>query len=101
MLAFGFDRPAALDEGDRALSQALAGLCAQAIERARLYEVEQGTRSRLQQILDVLPEAVLVVDAAGRFALANAARQVHPLMWGIAPFFVAFYAADWLEANVF
>jgi signal transduction histidine kinase len=72
-LVFGFDHPAMLDEGDRALSQALAGLCAQAIERARLYEAEQGTRSRLQQILDVLPEAVVVVDAAGRFALANAA----------------------------
>jgi signal transduction histidine kinase len=72
-LLFSFDRPAALDEGDRALSQALAGLCAQAIERARLYEVEQGARSRLLQILDVLPEAVLVVDAAGQFALANAA----------------------------
>lgn len=72
-LLFSFDRRAALDEGDLALSQALAGLCAQAIERARLYEVEQGTRSRLQQILDVLPEAVLVVGADGRFALANAA----------------------------
>jgi len=38
---------------------------------------------------------VLVMAATGK------ARQVHPLMWGIAPFFVAFYAADWLEANVF
>jgi adenine/guanine/hypoxanthine permease len=38
---------------------------------------------------------VLVMAAIGK------ARQVHPLMWGIAPFFVAFYAADWLEANVF
>lgn len=72
-LLFSFDRPAALDEADRALSQALAGLCAQAIERARLYEAEQTTSLRLQQILDVLPEAVLVVNAAGRFALANGA----------------------------
>jgi hypothetical protein len=29
------------------------------------------------------------------------ARGVHPLMWAIAPFFVAFFAADWLSANVF
>ena len=29
------------------------------------------------------------------------AKEIHPLMWGIAPFFVAFFAADWLSANVF
>ncbi len=38
---------------------------------------------------------VLVMAASGR------AREVHPLMWAIAPFFVAFFAADWLSANVF
>jgi AGZA family xanthine/uracil permease-like MFS transporter len=38
---------------------------------------------------------VLVMAASGR------ARAVHPLMWAIAPFFVAFFAADWLSANVF
>jgi adenine/guanine/hypoxanthine permease len=38
---------------------------------------------------------VVVMAAIGR------ARDVHPLMWGITPFFVAFFAADWLEANVF
>ena len=34
---------------------------------------------------------VLVMVATGK------ARGVHPLMWAIAPFFVAFFAADWLE----
>jgi AGZA family xanthine/uracil permease-like MFS transporter len=38
---------------------------------------------------------VLVQLAAGR------ARDIHPLMWAIAPFFVAFFASDWLSANVF
>jgi AGZA family xanthine/uracil permease-like MFS transporter len=38
---------------------------------------------------------VLVMVASGR------AKAVHPLMWAIAPFFVAFFAADWLSANVF
>jgi adenine/guanine/hypoxanthine permease len=38
---------------------------------------------------------VIVMAAIGK------ARAVHPLMWGIAPFFVAFFAADWLEVNVF
>src|SRR3954454_22373330 len=38
---------------------------------------------------------VIVQAAAGR------AREIHPLMWAIAPFFVAFFAADLLSANVF
>ena len=38
---------------------------------------------------------VLVMAASGR------ARAIHPLMWAIAPFFVAFFASGWLEANVF
>ena len=38
---------------------------------------------------------VLVMSAARR------TREIHPLMWAIAPFFVAFFAADWLSANVF
>ena len=38
---------------------------------------------------------VLVMAATGK------AREVHPLMWGIAPFFVLFFAADWLSAHVF
>jgi AGZA family xanthine/uracil permease-like MFS transporter len=38
---------------------------------------------------------VVVMAATGK------ARLVHPLMWVIVPFFVAFFAADWLEVNVF
>jgi len=38
---------------------------------------------------------VLVQAAAGR------AREIHPLMWAIAPLFVVFFASDWLSANVF
>jgi AGZA family xanthine/uracil permease-like MFS transporter len=38
---------------------------------------------------------LIVMVASGR------ARGIHPLMWAIAPFFVAFFAADWLSANVF
>jgi AGZA family xanthine/uracil permease-like MFS transporter len=38
---------------------------------------------------------VVVKLALGR------AREVHPLMWGIAPFFVLFFAADWLSEHVF
>jgi adenine/guanine/hypoxanthine permease len=38
---------------------------------------------------------VVVMAALGR------ARAVHPLMWGVALLFVAFFASDWLSANVF
>jgi AGZA family xanthine/uracil permease-like MFS transporter len=38
---------------------------------------------------------VVVMVALGR------AREIHPLMWGIAPFFVLFFAADWLSEHVF
>ena len=38
---------------------------------------------------------VVAMAATGR------AREVHPLMWGLAPLFLVFFAADWLSANVF
>jgi AGZA family xanthine/uracil permease-like MFS transporter len=38
---------------------------------------------------------VAVMIAQGR------AREVHPLMYALVPLFLAFYAADWLSANVF
>ena len=38
---------------------------------------------------------VAVMAGTGR------ARQVHPLMWALVPLFLAFFAADWLSANVF
>ena len=38
---------------------------------------------------------VAVMTALGR------AREVHPLMWALVPLFVAFFASDWLSANVF
>ena len=38
---------------------------------------------------------VAVMVARGR------AREIHPLMWALVPLFLAFYAEDWLSANVF
>jgi AGZA family xanthine/uracil permease-like MFS transporter len=37
----------------------------------------------------------LVMTVRGR------AREVHPLMWALVPLFLAFYADQWLSANVF
>ena len=44
--------------------------------------------------LGVISYVIVMVATGG-------ARRVHPLMWAVAPFFVAFFAADWLSANVF
>jgi AGZA family xanthine/uracil permease-like MFS transporter len=38
---------------------------------------------------------VAIMLALGR------AREIHPLMWVLVPLFLAFYAEDWLAANVF
>jgi AGZA family xanthine/uracil permease-like MFS transporter len=38
---------------------------------------------------------VIVMAASGKV------RAIHPLMWAIVPFFVAFFAADWLSTHVF
>src|SRR5918997_3813441 len=42
-----------------------------------------------------------VIGYAVVMAAIGKAREVHPLMWAIAPFFLLFFAADWLEVNVF
>jgi AGZA family xanthine/uracil permease-like MFS transporter len=38
---------------------------------------------------------VLAMIVSGR------ARDIHPLMWGLVPFFLAFYADKWLQVHVF
>lgn len=55
-LIFGFDRPRRFSEDERNFAMALAGQCAQAIERARLYERERSTAQVLQRSL--LPDAL-------------------------------------------
>ncbi len=46
-------------------------------ERRRLERLAAAERDRLQQVVDVLPGGVLIVDERGRFALANrVAREV-------------------------
>ena len=42
-----------------------------------------------------------VIGYALVMAVRGRAREVHLLMWGLIPLFVAFYAEDWLSANVF
>lgn len=49
VLVFGFAEPRSFVPEDRALFQALAGSCAQALERAFLFEAEQGLRSAAER----------------------------------------------------
>ena len=34
-------------------------------------------------------------------AVRGRVREIHPIMWVLVPLFLAFYAEDWLSANVF
>ncbi len=89
-LSFGAARR--FSEEDRAFMLALARQCAQALERARLYEAAQGARAeqarareRLEALaaeraatLQQLVDGVIITDPAGRITFVNdAARRLH------------------------
>ena len=42
-----------------------------------------------------------VLGYVASMAAIGRAREVHPLMWALVPLFLAFFASDWLSANVF
>ena len=42
-----------------------------------------------------------IIGFCAVMAATRRAREVHPLMWVLVPLFLAFYAEDWLSANVF
>ncbi len=88
-LRFPIDRT--FSEQDRAFLLTIAGLCAQALERARLYDTEKAARERaekaeealqkseerLRAIIDNCPSAIFVKDPSGRYLLANKACEVY------------------------
>lgn len=65
----------ALGPGDVPLAVDLAHRAALAIENARLYGLVQAERDRLRQVLDALPEAVILTDARGNSVLMNQATE--------------------------
>lgn len=72
-----FSRPRSFSEGERTLLTALSGLIAQALERARLYDVEHSRAQELQRGL--LPETLPVlpaVSAAARYMPAGKGEEV-------------------------
>jgi PAS domain S-box-containing protein len=90
-LRFPTDR--AFFEQDRAFLLTVAGICAQALERARLYDLERAARQRaehaeeawrqseerLRAIIDNCPSAIFVKDPTGRYLLANKACEVYSM----------------------
>lgn len=71
---------------DLRLAEELARRAALAVDNARLYRQAQSVmaereaeRDRLQQVINVLPEAIAIADARGQISVSNAAaRQI----WG-------------------
>ncbi|MGB2772999.1 MAG: PAS domain S-box protein, partial [Anaerolineae bacterium] len=56
---------------DERLLSTLAGQVATALERLRLWQQTQEQARRVQQIVDTMPEGVLLLDAQERVVLAN------------------------------
>ena len=81
-LGLSFPGPRSFDAAEHAAMRALGDLCAQALERARLYEAQHAAheeatteRDRVRQILNTLPVGVVLVDAMGRVTMANGASR--------------------------
>ncbi len=71
VIVLGSDRPNFYDDDDQSFVMQLATQARIAIDNARLFQRIEIERDRLQIILDSMKEAVVLIDAAGRFALAN------------------------------
>jgi PAS domain S-box-containing protein len=73
VLFLGFTRPRRFSESERSFVLALGRQCAQALERAQLYETELQERSKLSRLLERLHEGVISVDPRGRVEFASSA----------------------------
>ncbi len=70
-VAFTWREEQPFDDEDVSFLGVLAGLCSEALERARLYEASERSRTRLRHVLDRLGEAVIQVDSQLRVTYAN------------------------------
>lgn len=74
-LGLTFATPRQFTPAERALMSTLSELCAQALERARLYEAERRARSEMATILGQIADGVMVIDTAGRTTYLNEAAK--------------------------
>jgi serine phosphatase RsbU (regulator of sigma subunit)/anti-sigma regulatory factor (Ser/Thr protein kinase) len=82
-IGFLFDRGGALDEDTQALAGIVADLAAQALERARLYEVERESRVALERILQVSPRFVSEETENPTQAICREARTTFGADYGV------------------
>ena len=75
VLFLGFTRPRKLSESQRSFVLALGRQCAQALNRAQLYEAELEGRSRLSRLVERLHEGVVSVDRRGRVEFASSSAK--------------------------
>lgn len=77
VLFLGFSRPRNFSKSQRAFILALGRQCAQAFNRAQLYEAELEGRSGLSRLVQRLHEGVVSVDRSGRVEFASSrAKQM-------------------------
>jgi signal transduction histidine kinase/PAS domain-containing protein len=70
-IGLSFHEPRTFGNDERGFMLALAGQCAQAIHRVRLYENERASREQLDAILAGVADGVVVQRADGTFIYAN------------------------------
>jgi PAS domain S-box-containing protein len=90
-LGWGWPADRHFTDEDRAFLLTLAGLCGQALDRARLFDAEREARERaeraenhlresegrLRAIIDNWPSVIFVKDPQGRYLLANRACEAY------------------------
>ncbi|HKI93339.1 MAG TPA: GAF domain-containing protein, partial [Gaiellaceae bacterium] len=70
-IAFTWAEEQPFRDEDVSFLGALAGLCTESLERSRLYEASERSRTRLRHVLDRLGEAVIEVDSELTVTYAN------------------------------
>jgi PAS domain S-box-containing protein len=71
VLALGFDEPRSFGTEDRAFINAVVEACAQALQRALLYEAERTSRDRLRTLLEASERLAALDDPDAQLAVAT------------------------------
>ncbi|NML17868.1 PAS domain S-box protein [Azohydromonas caseinilytica] len=70
-VSFDFDHDHAVSEAELGYLGTLAQLCAQALERARMYEAEHAARAQVESMLAAISDAFFALDRDWRFTYVN------------------------------
>ncbi len=70
-VSFDWDCNHAMSEAELGYLGALAQLCAQALERARMYEAEHAARAQVESMLAAISDAFFALDRDWRFTYVN------------------------------